>query len=619
VSTWWDTRSVAESDTRIGTQIAGYRLEAVLGRGGMGVVYLAADLRLGRAVAVKLLAPELAADQTLVERFLRESRIAASIDHPHVIPVYEAGEDEGVLFIAMRYVDGSDLRHMLLRDGRLPPERAVQLLRQIASGLGAAHQRGLVHRDVKPGNILVARSADGDHTYLSDFGLSKQRDSSTSLTGSSSLLGTVDYMAPEQLRGDDVDGRADIYALGCTFYQCLAGTTPFPGNEVAVLLAHLERPPPTLPRDLGLDRLDGAIARALAKNPNDRQQTAGEFAAEVSAALGDAGGSKVRRRRPRLRSLGAVVVVAGFIFAGALLMIGAHHATRRQQEPPFAPVGIAKVDASTGKIATFLRLSKPPTRLAAYKDYLWVGDGHTVTAYRIADDRPVASHVGVAFGLQSGVVYIVDAGGRVSTVSADPSLATVGGSPGPGDPPLSPYTSVEVLDGNVFVGTRGGLATYGLGISYGHEPLGGHSNGFTKCGGGLWILTKNSHGLVQVLRASSGSAAVSQTFAQGNEFTIMCGETAVWIASSANGQVVSIPVDNPSSVRQAVKPVDHATALSSSAGIVWIADGVGRKLVALDETIASRVVSISLPGYPTAVAAAGRYTVWVGYRASPFR
>jgi serine/threonine protein kinase len=146
---------VADNDARIGVQVAGYRLEAVLGRGGMGVVYLAADLRLGRPVAVKLLAPELAADQTLVERFLRESQIAASIDHPHVIPLYEAGEDEGVLFIAMRYVDGSDLRHVLLRDGRLQPERAVRIVCQIASGLDVAHERGLVHRDVKPGNILV--------------------------------------------------------------------------------------------------------------------------------------------------------------------------------------------------------------------------------------------------------------------------------------------------------------------------------------------------------------------------------------------------------------------------------------------------------------------------------
>lgn len=218
---------MASGDVGIGATVGHYRLEALLGRGGMGVVYLAKDLRLGRHVAVKLLARDLAEDEVLVGRFLRESRLAASIDHPNIIPVYEAGEDKGSLFIAMRYVDGSDLKDLLLRDGRLPVDRTVLLLRQTASGLDVAHNHNLVHRDLKPGNILVAAGVDGDHAYLCDFGLSRQLDVAESMTGTRGLLGTIDYMAPEQLNGGPVDARADIYALGCVLYQCLSGTSPF--------------------------------------------------------------------------------------------------------------------------------------------------------------------------------------------------------------------------------------------------------------------------------------------------------------------------------------------------------------------------------------------------------
>lgn len=213
-------------DPRIGSEIAGYRVERMIGRGGMSVVYLAEQLRLGRKAALKILAPELSQDQGFRERFVRESRLAASIDHPNIIPIYDAGEAQGVLFIAMRYVDGIDLRQYLHEFGPLSPGKAVSVTAQVASALDAAHARGLVHRDVKPGNVLMASGTDAetsDHIYLADFGLTKHALSVSGMTATGQFVGTIDYVSPEQIRGDPVDGRTDVYSLGCLLFECLTG------------------------------------------------------------------------------------------------------------------------------------------------------------------------------------------------------------------------------------------------------------------------------------------------------------------------------------------------------------------------------------------------------------
>ena len=236
-----------------GDEFAGCRIEAVAGRGGMGVVYRATELSLGRPVALKLLTPERAGDREFRERFQRESRMAASIDHPNVIPVYAAGEHEGSLYLVMRYVGGTDL-HALLRDrGPLEPTQAAELVAQLASALDAAHAAGLVHRDVKPANVLLA----GEHAYLSDFGLTRLAGSDTSLTGSGQWIGTVEYCSPEQLRGGRTDARADVYSLGCVLFAALTGGPPFAqGTVPATMLAHLNDPPP-LPSAQGAPRSDG--------------------------------------------------------------------------------------------------------------------------------------------------------------------------------------------------------------------------------------------------------------------------------------------------------------------------------------------------------------------------
>jgi len=275
-----------------GSRIAGYVLEEQVGAGGMAVVFRAHDERLDRQVALKLLAPGLVADQAFRQRFIRESRAAAAVDDPHIIPVFEAGEAAGVLFIAMRYVRGGDVRSLLDGSGQLPPARVAEIISQVSSALDAAHERGLVHRDVKPANMLLDASAGSgrpDHVYLSDFGLSKGTLSASGLTGTGSFLGTVDYVSPEQIEGKPVDGRADQYALACAAFELLAGSPPFRREEaMAVIWAQVSQPAPAL-TSLRPDlppAVDAVLARALEKAPGDRWPSCREFAGALRSALG---------------------------------------------------------------------------------------------------------------------------------------------------------------------------------------------------------------------------------------------------------------------------------------------------------------------------------------------
>ncbi len=267
----------------IGRVIAGQRIESVAGRGGMGVVYRAVDVDLERAVAVKVITPAYADEAAFRRRFIAESRTAASLDHPNVIPIYRAGEEDGVLFQVMRFVDGKDLRAVLADEGPLEPQRAIHILTQVAAALDAAHGSGLVHRDVKPANILLGR---GDHVYLTDFGLSKR--TGTDDTRTAQLVGTVNYVAPEQIRGQELTPRSDVYALGAVLFQMLTGRVPFPAeSDEAKMWAHISEPPPRageLRPELP-PMLDDVIARAMAKEPEQRFVTAGDLAAVAAEAL----------------------------------------------------------------------------------------------------------------------------------------------------------------------------------------------------------------------------------------------------------------------------------------------------------------------------------------------
>ena len=277
--------------------IAGFRIERLVGRGGMGVVYEAIQLMLGRRVALKLIRPAVARDASVRERFKRESRLAAAVEHPSVIPVYEAGEDGEILYIAMRFIPGTDLAALIAEQGPLGPWRASRIVRQVAAALDAAHAAGLVHRDVKPSNVLVAEEGPHEHAYLTDFGVTKAIDGRTDLTSPGRLVGTLNYMAPEQIRGGRVDGAADVYALGCLLYQALIGRVPFHGESDAdVMLMHLDAEPPRMPSPLRA--FDPVVARAMAKRPEDRYASASELAAAAQEAAEQSPPDAVPAQRP---------------------------------------------------------------------------------------------------------------------------------------------------------------------------------------------------------------------------------------------------------------------------------------------------------------------------------
>jgi serine/threonine protein kinase len=286
----------------VGDEFGPYKIESALGRGGMGTVYLATHTRLERRVALKVIAPELADDPDFRARFLRESQLAASLDHPHVIPIYDADEVEGVLYLAMRYVDGPSLQSLIREREALSRADTLRIAEQIGGALDAAHAAGLIHRDLKPANILLTK-AEG-HSYLCDFGLAK-RTSSRGITHAGSFLGTVDYCSPEQIRGEPLDGRADVYSFGCVLYHCLSGEPPYAReSEVAVLQAHLNEPPPSLAPDL-----DGVFARAMAKDRDDRYATAGALTGDLRAAIVGEAPATVAAPAPRPTRVEATQVI----------------------------------------------------------------------------------------------------------------------------------------------------------------------------------------------------------------------------------------------------------------------------------------------------------------------
>jgi outer membrane protein assembly factor BamB len=346
--------------------LGGYHVGELIGRGGMGEVYLAHDPGLGRPVALKVLGSAVAGDERFRERLLRESRLAAALDHPNVVPIYEAGDSEGGLFIAMRYVEGTDLRTLLRRQGALAPERALVLAGQVAGALDAAHARGLVHRDVKPSNVLVDDPGGRDHCYLADFGLTQNAADRSPADGS--LMGTLDYVAPEQIRGDEIDGRADQYALACLLFECLTGRLPFRReSEVATIFAHLEEPPPAASDSRpGLpSELDGVLARGVAKDRADRYDSCETFVAAARAAIGlDA--EPVSRTRSLLLVAALATVLAGAL-AIVLLTGGGDHVAA----PPAGAV--VRIDPGTGKVSAQHKLDGKPSVVAVGSGTVWVG------------------------------------------------------------------------------------------------------------------------------------------------------------------------------------------------------------------------------------------------------
>ena len=442
-------------DTRVGTQLAGYRIDRVIGRGGMSVVYLAEHARLERKVALKVLAPELAGSERFHDRFLRESKLAASMDHPNIVPIYDADEAQGVLYIAMRYVEGSDLKQAIRDAGRLEPLRASAIVDQVASALDAAHARGLVHRDVKPANVLLTPD---DHAYVSDFGLTKRAVSVSGLTETGQLIGTIDYVAPEQIKGDPVDHRADVYSLGCLLFECLTGHAPYPRDiEVGVLWAHVETPPPSLTEerpDLPPE-VDDVLALAMAKDPTERTAAAGDVAAGFRSAPGleapTGGRVVVRRRKPKPRSrktLIAAIVAGVVLLAGAGVLLLTRGGGADVAAP--APDSIAMIDSTTNAFDQAVPVGEDPTGIAVGEDGdLWVINQGDTTVNRIDPETgevtPAKSTLGIPTGVAAGegAIWITNGlggPGGTQVVMVDPGTESV-------EPAFPCGTAKAIVDG----------------------------------------------------------------------------------------------------------------------------------------------------------------------------
>jgi serine/threonine-protein kinase len=497
------------ADPRFGGEPAGYRIERLLGRGGMSVVYLAEDTRLRRRVALKLLAPELAEDTRFRERFLRESRLAASIDHPNVIPIYEAGETEGVLFIAMRFVEGTDLKALLEREGRLEPARALALLAQVAEALDVAHEQGLIHRDVKPGNMLISSRAGREHVYLSDFGLTKQTGSESGLTESGQFMGTVDYVSPEQVARQPATAASDLYALGCVLFECLAGEPPFRAESLmGVLYGHVNEPVPSLRerRPELPEAIDPVIERALAKDPGERYPTCRELVEEARSALGVSGemaqpAAGFTRRRLFVAA-GAAVGVAAAAAVPAVLL------TRRngQETAPLViePGSIVRIDPATNEpvAAVQARCDGP---LAVGEGAVWAGNLFDGTVSRIDPNSPrvtrtvsarPASFWSIAAG--EGAVWVA------GTSQGEASLA-----------------EIDPADGRL-------ERVHRLGYLDAYAAAAGH--------GAVWVSVNDltQEGAVQRVDPSTGRIVASIPL-PSRTYTVAAGEGAVWVASAPGG------------------------------------------------------------------------------------
>jgi ABC-type transport system substrate-binding protein/DNA-binding beta-propeller fold protein YncE len=552
-----------------GSDVGPYRIESKLGQGGMGVVYLARDRRLDRPVALKLLSPELAGDARFRARFERESRLAASIDHAGIVPVYEAGDAGGVTYIAMRYVEGSDLAQLLRSEGPLDPARAVDLVGQLADALDAAHARGLVHRDVKPSNALVAREG---HVYLADFGLTKTSGPDTA-TASGQVVGTVAYMAPEVIRGQEPTPASDLYALGCVLFECLTGEVPYPGpNAATVIYGHLELTPPNAPE---LPAFGGVLARALAKDPAKRFGSGAELIAAARAALG---AKPRRRRRSRRRLLAAAATAAGAAVAAIVLW--------PEEDPGIAAIrtdAAALIDPGEPALRASVELDGPPSSIAVRPDAIWVAGDRDGTVSRIdPETHTIRQTVTVGHGPselaadRGGVWAANPQAGTVSYISAATNAVT--DTIGAGSP-----SDVCLLDGDLWIpGSAAGTILRIDPQTHRRRTISlGATSSSVACGDGeVW--TVGDAGRLMGVSPATNSVLRSVDVGAGAD-AVAVGEGAVWVANPLNGTVTR--VDRERGIVTATVPVgatDEPGALVTGGGAVWVANRRTQTLARID-------------------------------------
>jgi YVTN family beta-propeller protein len=611
------------SGPAIGAELGGYRLEALVGRGGMSAVYRAKDLRLGRPVALKVLAAELAEDERFRARFLAESRLAASIDHPNIVPIFEAGEADGLLYIAMQYVAGTDLRALLRSDGPLAPGRAVALVAQLAEALDAAHARGLVHRDVKPSNALVAVVGAREHVYLADFGLTRHTTSPGGPTASGQMVGTVAYVAPEQIRGGDVDGRADLYSLGCVLFECLTGEVPFPRrSEVATIYAHLEDDPPRpSERRPGLPAgLDAVVARALGKDPERRWRSGAELAAAAHAAL-EAGRDTARAWPLHGFAPRAALAVVGLLLALAAAF-GALLIGRSGGGATLAGIdanAVAVIDPGHASSRAKIPIGVSPSRIAPGAAAVWVTstDDRTVSrldpgTHTVRQTIDVGNGPGAIAAGEGGVWVVNSLDGTVSWISPTTNQVVKTISVGNGPSGIcAGGGAVWVANGDdstvTRIDPRQGATTTTIRLDVRPTEL--------TCGGGaVWASSESSPSITEI--SFSRSRVIASIPVSGGTRAIAFGSGALWVASSLDGTVSKIdPARQAVAATVDVGAGAGPAALAADASGVWVSNEFTGTLAHVDSTGARVDSSIKVGNRPQGLALVNG-DLWVGVRPS---
>ena len=656
--------------------IGAYVLGEVLGRGGMGVVYRATHVHLGREVALKLLAPELSDNVEFRRRFLRESRLAASLDHPNVITVYDAGDFNGTLYIAMRYVEGIDLAQLLREQGPLEPLAAVSLLDQVAAALDAAHEHDLVHRDVKPANVMIASG----RCYLTDFGLTKQAAAtadSLSLTRTGSFLGTLHYSAPEQIEGREITGQTDVYALGCVLHECLTGAPPFTkDSEVALLYAHLSEPPPP-PSELRSDlpgAIDDVVAKALAKSPEERHRTCGELMSAARTALTGEAGQTMLARPPAPPTVAAQPPMASPKTDATT--------ARRQATPPTAPYGDrgggTEVAQAAGPVA-------PPGRRGSRRLVLLLAAGAAVVAAAIAGVvatrgggspkhtrrlSPAAIIVGnspdgitqgvgtagqgnvwvanagdgtitridEAFGRASGTFTYASHSGKAAPLSFWRGALWVGDFSDGTVEEINPITdrmigrpidvggqpyATTVASGSLWVAnyndTLAKIVTGGTGAgSTGPTVKVFHADSgpkrMTELGNTLFVANENE-GTVTKIDASTGLAlGTIQVGIHPAAISALTG--SLWLADRSHGTVTRFAIDSGKAIGPPIHVGGGPRRMTVSNNTLWVANGGDGTVTRIDLSTGRVLASIKVGGYPDAITTQNG-VVWVAVWSAP--
>jgi class 3 adenylate cyclase len=610
-----EPRAISQAEVQMGAEFLGYRIEEQIGHGGMGVVYQAYDLRLKRTVALKLVTPELALDERFRERFARETELAISLEHPNVVPIHDAGDVAGRLYLAMRLVAGTDLRRLLRAEGALEPSRALAICRQVANALDAAHAKGLVHRDVKPSNILLD---EAEHVYLADFGLTRRLEETGARAGEGRSVGTPAYLAPEQIEGGRVDGRADVYSLGCVLYECLTGETPFVhGSRLEVAWAHLEDEPPSASeRNPDLPKaIDPVLRGAMAKSPDERYRTCAALIEAGEAAFGIRSRSRGLERLV-VAALGAVTLAA----VAAALLLGGGDGT-----PRVVPESLVKVDLESDKVVDVVPVGRIPREIEMVGRYVFVASGGDGTLTRV-DTRTDAVVSSGKFDASDGLaaegtkrVWVASVPRRQVTL-VDATLPLVEPEERTSSPRVllprdTTGTSLTVGGDSLWIAMQAGggvverwrLDPLGRRRTYRLDPL-DYALNVTFGVGAAWIALGAPADALLRIDARSGRARRVPVgrFPVG----VAVGFGSVWVVLSAEDRVRRIdPVTGRTLQVIAVGHMPLGIAVGE--GSVWVTNHCDGTLSRVDPAT-SRVVSTIELGYHPQWLAVGGGFAWVG-------